>query len=455
MMQLSSKSGLFWVIVLVLLAQALSPFPARAEGESTPTPFETGTALPPTETIPVPMTETPPVPTTTESPAALATETATSVLVEPPTGTPTLTETLFPTFTATLSETPTPLAPPVEADQPEVTSTIFWTYEPSPTLTLALETLEPTVTVVVDQPTLMEQIPAGTDLIVLGADGQPEPLASIEAVEIIANSDPVWCPGMQAPTPDANGCSSSYTTLAELVAAIGPATSQAGTIWITSGPVGDTSDVTIDGSVYTTWANYALTLQGGWSGTPGDIALGANSVFSEAIIITNWDNSLTLKNITVDSTTSSSINSVTGNVTVTDSSFKSQTAGGLLINNDGDVVIGDSFITGNVSGVTINNTGKVVITDSTIGYTNVRGAVISSGTGVNISRSRFNSNNSLALSIENRVGEINISDSDFNDNIQGSAYISNNGIVTIINSTFSSNEGDGASISNNDIRHYR
>ncbi|HLO33685.1 MAG TPA: hypothetical protein VK249_31345 [Anaerolineales bacterium] len=194
------------------------------------------------------------------------------------------------------------------------------------------EAVEPTEIASTDDPTLTEvlqELPEGTAIIVLDANGQLLPLGSQEAASALTSSDPVWCPGTQAPTPGANGCSASYTTLAGLVAAIGATTHQNGTIWITSGNVGDVNAITINGTDYSNWANFALTLQGGWSGVSGDTNIGSNSVFSVPISILNWNNNITINNLTIQNINTGTGLTIDGssNVTINQSNFVNNQTG--------------------------------------------------------------------------------------------------------------------------------
>ena len=60
-----------------------------------------------------------------------------------------------------------------------------------------------------------------TDIVVLDEQGQALVLGSQETVNAIGNSDPVWCPeSVTTPTPGASGCSDSYASIAEILAAM-------------------------------------------------------------------------------------------------------------------------------------------------------------------------------------------------------------------------------------------
>ena len=46
-----------------------------------------------------------------------------------------------------------------------------------------------------EEPSLMEQVPENTEVVVLNAEGEVEPLATQEAADAVVESDPIWCPG--------------------------------------------------------------------------------------------------------------------------------------------------------------------------------------------------------------------------------------------------------------------
>src|SRR5689334_1851482 len=86
--------------------------------------------------------------------------------------------------------------------------------------------------------TNLNNVPADTTVQVVNADGQAESLASQAAADAIATtSDPIWCPAGQAPTPGANGCTSSFSSFTALLTFLsGNATYQGnGTIYVQQG----------------------------------------------------------------------------------------------------------------------------------------------------------------------------------------------------------------------------
>jgi hypothetical protein len=352
-------------IGIMLVAQLLHPASVFADGEGTP---------PPTSTLEV--TETP-QPTETLVETALPSST--------PENTVSPEETTFPTDVPTVTPTPSPNEPTAEPDTAMPIPTEFVmpgaeesTVEPVATTPAptgvpieeenetkatptdaSTPTAEPTAAQddsYAEEPSLGEvlsEIPVETDVVVLDESGQPEPLATVEAAEAVSSGDPIWCPAGQAPTPGLNGCTTSYTTLGDLVASVGASINANGTIWITSGATADTSPVIIDGSVYTNWANYSLTLQGGWNGVSGDTTIETNSVFSIPINILSWNSGITVNNLTFQNVSGTALKVYTqGDVAINNSIFQ-QNSMGADVSTQGDVAINNSLFQQNSMGAFI------------------------------------------------------------------------------------------------------
>jgi hypothetical protein len=468
------------VTIVMLLLQLMSPALVRAKGE----------------------TPAPPLDTPSETTTPLIKPTLTDIS---PTETPTL-DALSPTATDLSSLTPT--APASQTSNPTESSTP--TQKPSderpsgtaeathlpPDLT---ETALPKEVVAIEHPTLLESVQTmskDTNVVVLDANGQPVPLASQDAAQAIINIDPVWCPAGQAPTPGANGCTVFYLTLADLVAYEGAGIAADGTIWMTSGPVSDLSNITIDGSTYTTWSNYTLTLQGGWSGIAGDTIIGPNSMFTVPITIWNWNNNITINNIHVENTTFDP-NVYTGyaagltvvstygsgsDITINNSNFNNNNYGALIGASGSLLVNNSSFNNNNDTGAwleaenltidnsSFNNNGNdgahLVANNLTIdnssfnnnGYDSCFGCSgityfgsmntgqISNG-NVNISSSVFINNNVAGIQIQSYIADLNfvlnynftINNSNFSNNGFGAVLDIANGNITINNGNFSGN----------------
>ncbi len=304
-------------------------------------------------------------------------------------------------------------------------------------------------------PTILSQVPAGTNVVVVNDRGHKVSLASQEAAKIVATGDPLWCPAGAAPKPGLGGCTAAYTDLDDLVSAF---TSNAisepttnGVIWITgyitNGNAADSSAtaITIDGANASlgTWQNFSLALKGGWTGTSaGTINTSDASVFNVPLTITNWKADVTLsditingiagtgltvvttKNITLTRVTSSNDTSGgkgadidntsgTGNIIVTSSEFDNNVGGGLLAKSNGSITINNIIANG-------NGLHAVALDNST-----ASSAQVVSMTGTNTINGNF-----YGLDIES-VGAITISNLTANSNPEGyGAYLKNSTAAT-------------------------
>ncbi len=369
------------VIGVAILAQLTNPTLARADGEpptsppeATPTdlPVATEPPLLPTE----PATEVAPteLPVATEPPT-LPAEPATEAA---PTELPVATEP--PTLTAEPATEAAPTELPVATEVPSSSEIIPVGDSP---------TVVPVEPIAAEEPTLLEviqEIPAETDIAVLDENGVLMPLATQAAANIIVESDPVWCPTGQNPTPGANGCTASYTTLGDLLAdAVAVAYINAqivnGTIWISSGAINEAGAISIDGLTYTNWASQALTLQGGWCDGSDPTCVGLfdtnkPSSFSVPISIINWNNDVAVNNITIN-----------GNGTVT----------GLTVTTTGNVDIKDSQFNQNFIGASISSNGNVRV-DGSVFHNDVYDGlrIFTSNSSINnieLNNSKFSYNN--------------------------------------------------------------
>lgn len=279
----------------------------------------------------------------------------------------------------------------------------------------------PTESAPADQPGLpglLQEIPAETELIVQDAGGQPEPLASQLASEIIATSDPVWCPSsiQLAPTPGQNGCTASYASITALLLGEASSINADGTIWITSGAITEPGAVSIDGATYSNWKNRALTLQGGWSGISGDGTIGANSGFNQSISIIHWENDVTINNITVSGSTGTGFTiDTTGNVSMSNITASNNFGGdGLNVQSLGNISLENITASGN-SGGQLYGYGNGAVLGNSFGTGDV------TLTGVN----EFNNNANVGLQVGSN-GMIYSENITANDNLQG-ASLSNDG----------------------------
>jgi hypothetical protein len=452
------------VLGLALLVQLMSPSRAYADGG-----------------IGTPHVEPPPAESPTPEPTALATD---KPAVD-------LTPTELPEDPVVPVETATPTPPtelPRSPDKPArlVVST------PVPADPTSSEViLSPRVPTLRD---VLRGLPQTTGVIVLDEIGKPLPLASQEAAQAIAQSDPVWCPDGQPPTPGMNGCTAAFATMNDLLANAGTyinSQTVSGTIWITAGFAADTTPVYIDGLFYTNWANYGLTLQGGWTGIDGDTTLVGSSFFSAPVTITDWNNTLSVNNIGTDTlnirntegpvnlrtvqTLYTNIDNPTGQISISNSSGSVHIsnaaisdpalflAGAVNINFlDGDVTIWNSTFQGNGSdGVWLYYVDNVAISNSTFSGNRGAGVTIFEASHVEIRDSLFTGNAGGGIHINSSIISGVLLEDVTVDRSSGFgvAVVTNGGSVTINNSritnTFAGDTnagyvwGDGADLFTN------
>lgn len=371
------------------------------------------------------------------------------------------------------AESSTPPESPTREHTPNATQTTTSTPEPT-------ETTSPTDTVPVEQPALLESVQAissDTSVVVLDANGQPLPLVTQEAANVIAISDPMWCPA--GVPPGGAGCTSSYTSLALLLSDLsamnsGTGVGANGTIWIESSydsSVNDplSTDFTLNGSTLTTWANFSLTLQGGWGGS-------GNSIFSVPISILNWNNNVTVNNITVNNAAGTGLtidtsqdvainnstfsnNNNTGssfpidghgldiqrarNVTINNSTFSGNERHGAFINSSTSTILNSTFSGNTQNGASISANNDVAISNSTFSGNGGDGAFIDS-LDATITNSTFSGNSGVGATIW-LANNVSITNSTFSGNGEDGVYMPSYNI-TINDSTFSSNGGNGATI---------
>jgi hypothetical protein len=240
-------------------------------------------------------------------------------------------------------------------------------------------------TLVEDLAALLADLPADTELVVLDEAGEPLPLASEDAAEILAAGDPRWCPvGITPPAvlSESGGCSASETSLqAVLDWLIANPKTVAGVIWIHKDYERWNNDALsgffeINGDDYGTTANYALTLRGGWNGIGTGITPYDYSEFDVPISIYNWHADISLSDILISSSNSTGLLIATsGNVTITRVDSSNNQGDGAYIDNDYDngknVVIIDSEFSDNGTYSAWGGNGLTVYSDGIITLTNV------------------------------------------------------------------------------------
>jgi len=249
---------------------------------------------------------------------------------------------------------------------------------------------------------ILEPLPEETQIIALDEEGNVEPLATEEAAEIIATGDPIWCPEGVAPSAGSGGCTdpgpgnsnydpSSLQSLLNYLQANQP--TQAGVIWIEKTYDSSLNDpavtgFTINGSSFTIMRDYAITIQGGWSGVGGDETIdhADPSVFNgDYFHIENWN---------------------------------------------ADVAINDISITGvpaSAPGLEVTTTG-----------------------GISINRTKSNNNADDGASLDNAsgIGIVLVESSQFNNNSGSGLFVNSNGAITLNNVRANGNGAIGAYLNN-------
>ena len=297
---------------------------------------------------------------------------------------------------------------------------------------------------VAEEPVLNE-VPENTTVTVLDANGEAQPLATQEAADAIAASDPIWCPEGVAPTPGANGCTASFPSFSELLTALSgnPAYQGAGTIYVEQGnyqgsDAGGVIDFNSPTYDLTNISNSNLTVTGGWNTSTGVIDPNTPSTFSDTQIIIGssaspWGGSLTINNISMQFSNGSDVHApppvpaengltlyATGDVSLNNVDVTNAHSAGADINAGGGVTIQNSnFLRNRTTGTIVRATGNVTVVDSTFGnQTNTRrqevGLDIVTSGAVTLSNVLANSNRHAGVNIV--AGEaVTIQNSQFND----------------------------------------
>lgn len=218
-------------------------------------------------------------------------------------------------------------------------------------------------------PEILEQAPENTEIVVVNGEGEVLPLVTEEAAQIIATTDPMWCP--ESATPGDADCTGSFGTFDELIDALitdaqsaTPVYTGNGIIWVEDAYDGnDDSQIEFDSSVLTNIGSSNLTIQGGWSGGNNTNVTGI-STLDVSMVFVNWGGNITLNDLAIAAEDASGF--------------------GLLITNDGDVTLD----TVSVSDTTANSFGFG------------DGALIASGGNVNITDGVFDGNDGNGLQVE-------------------------------------------------------
>ncbi|MFN8410901.1 MAG: hypothetical protein U0Z26_00800 [Anaerolineales bacterium] len=303
-------------------------------------------------------------------------------------------------------------------------------------------------------PVVVDAVQAQPEVVVvLNEAGEAVPLASQEAANAIVAGDPMWCP--VGVTPGGAGCTGTTTSFATMLTnltgmytSVGP--SKAGVIWIEDSYNSAVNDAAapgffiLTGSNLTAMKDFALTLQGGWSGTGTTITPGGVSYFTgDSLSILNWNGDVTLNNIVITGTTGTNGLQVftTKNIVLNNVQSNGNAGRGALLQNDsgvGNITITNSQFNGNgtTDGEGLRAESKGIITLKDVTASSNGGA---NGYGAYL-YNRFSATpKAITLSGTNT----------FNGNNMDGLYIASDGAITLNNIIASSNSGYGAQLYNN------
>ncbi len=333
--------------------------------------------------------------------------------------------------------------------------------ETDPTPSAPDSVAEPTAdSIPVEEPTsiadLLDQLPEGTTVIVTDSAGEPLPLVTEEAAQAIVENDPMWCP--VGVTPGGAGCSPAFpkfgistigdidTELIKWLETNNP--SKAGVIWIdgdydSGADEASNSNFTLDGLTLNNMAKYALTIQGGWTGS-GKITDPFNpSEFNASLNILDWLAPITINDILITGATVNphlgdqpallveTTKSITLNrVQVIDNSL----AGALLDNGLGNsiispVIVNDSVFNGNDrDGLVVYSLGAITIRNLTANFNRTDGGL--PDYGAFLTNILVDANQPVTLNGTNY----------FNGNLGTGLFVSSFGVVTLNNITATGND---------------
>lgn len=292
----------------------------------------------------------------------------------------------------------------------------------------------------------LEELPEVTEIVIVDENGEALNLVTEEAEQAIETGDPVWCPAtLSAPTPGSNGCTSSYTSFQDLLNYLDAnEPTEAGVIWIESSYDSSVNDAASSGfeindGYFATMGNYALTIQGGWSGISGDNTIGTSSVFNGDSLSISWGANITINNIYVQNTSNNGVSIFsTDDIELNNVQSDNNSLHGIQIYGAGSVDVNNTTTQGNtLTGIVVDNrfagnTEDISIQNSNTSNNN-RGIFLISNGDISIDNLTSNGNSDFGAEIYNNesgsTGEISIENSEFSNNSQGATIHSNNNIT--------------------------
>jgi len=384
--------------------------------------------------------------------------------------TPPPTET--PTEATPSTEEETAEVPAVEPEAPAAEPATVAADESAPAV--AVDEIVPAEQVVLTE--VLEQLPEGTDVQVVDENGEALPLATQEAADAIELGDPIWCPLGVAPKAGIGGCSPSFTSFTDdatptdaglidwLNNANAASVSKAGVIWIAFNynSALETGPIEIDGlDVAGTMETFALTIKGGWNGTPGSTVVNQStpSTFNGvSLSIINWLGNVTISDIVITDATS---DTDTGNNTYAlevETNKNIQLDRVTVIGSENFAVTGTDAMTGaklNNSSSTISST--VIVNNSIFDDNEGDGLLIQSAGIVTITSLFANGNDVSGAVIDNTLNPsltapdkaVTLKGSlEFHTNGEAGLIVNSKGLITISNVNASENGATGVNLDN-------
>ncbi len=313
---------------------------------------------------------------------------------------------------------------------------------------------------------ILEQVPDGTDLVVVNDEGELEPLASEEAAKILVDGDPIWCPEGQVPVASTNGCTPSYTTFGDLVTELdNNATTYTGNgvIWVAASYNGnDDSAIIFDGAPGILDNLGDISVLGGWSGISGSTSIDPNtpSTLDEHLHFINWNGSISISNLDITNAPGNySIYIRTdGDITLNNLSVSgSENAAGANVDNcqtdpctgSGDIVVVNSEFNNNpVNGTTIRSAGEVTIENVTADNNGRDGINVQAEADVSLKEITTTNNTQDGIQVTDVGGNLTLKEVDSSNNGANGVFIEDVlGDVTGSKITSNENTLDGISIS--------
>ena len=252
---------------------------------------------------------------------------------------------------------------------------------------------------------LFSQVPENTELVVLDENGEAVPLATNEAIDIILETDPMWCPA--GVLPGGAGCTSNFASITLLINNMISNTNaydQAGVIYFTSNPGASftLTTTTLGSGDFNQLRDNNLVLQGGWNGLTGSNATftGQTNFGTNSLTIGTtgnpWIGDITLNNFSfsgVSSTNAVTVYTTSGDIILNNVDVSQQSGGDFtanLVSSSGDITVQNgSTFDGDNTGSDTNQgfnastgTGTITITGTAanpITFTDAKG----NGTGTN------------------------------------------------------------------------